>query len=119
MRCKERDRSPEVSQEESGNTAVLFVITEFRTLLPTERRGRMDTYITATEARQRFLQLLDEVQQGDQVIVTRHGTPAAVLIDFERLETLKSLARLWQDPEALRAMKEANEQVKTGRVSYG
>ena len=76
----------------------------------------MDTYITATEARQRFLQLLNEVQQGDQVIVTRHGTPAAVLIDFERLETLKSLARLWQDPEALRAMREANEQVKAGRV---
>ncbi|MGH8007618.1 MAG: type II toxin-antitoxin system prevent-host-death family antitoxin [Candidatus Binatia bacterium] len=76
----------------------------------------MDTYINATEARQRFLQLLDVVQQGDQVVVTRHGTPAAVLIDFERLETLKSLARLWQDPEALRAMKEASEQVKAGRT---
>ena len=76
----------------------------------------MDTYITATEARQRFLQLLDEIQDGDQVVVTRRGTPAAVLIDFEKLETLKSLARLWQDPEALRAMKEASEAVKTGRV---
>ena len=76
----------------------------------------MDTYVNATEARQRFLQLLDVVQQGDQVIVTRHGTPAAVLIDFERLETLKSLARLWQDPEALRAMKEASEQVKAGQI---
>lgn len=76
----------------------------------------MDTYITATEARQRFLQLLDEVQRGDQVIVTKHGAPTAVLIDFERLETLRSLARLWQDPEALRAMKEASEQVKTGQV---
>ena len=76
----------------------------------------MDTYVNATQARQRFLQLLDEVQEGDQVVVTRHGTPAAVLIDFERLETLKSLARLWQDPEALRAMKTANEQVKAGHV---
>jgi prevent-host-death family protein len=76
----------------------------------------VDTYITATEARQRFLQLFDDVQQGDEVIVTRHDTSAVVLIDFERLETLKSLTRLWQDPEALRTMKEANEQVKTGRV---
>lgn len=76
----------------------------------------MDTYITAAEARQRFLQLIDDVQQGDQVIVTKHGIPAAVLIDFERLETLRSLARLWQDPEALQAMKEANEQVKAGQV---
>jgi prevent-host-death family protein len=76
----------------------------------------MDTYVNATEARQRFLQLLDAVQEGDQVIVTRYGAPTAVLIDFERLETLKSLARLWQDPEALRGMKEASEQIKAGRT---
>ena len=75
----------------------------------------MDSYVTATEARQRFLQLLDDVQDGDQVIVTRRGTPTAVLIEFEQLETLKSLARLWQDPEALRAMKEAAESLKAGR----
>jgi prevent-host-death family protein len=76
----------------------------------------MDSYVTATEARQRFLQLLDEVESGDQVIVTRRGTPAAVLIDFEKLETLKSLARLWQDPESLRAMKESLEDAKAGRM---
>lgn len=76
----------------------------------------MDSYVTATEARQRFLQLLDEVQSGDQVIVTKRGAPAAVLIDFEKLETLKSLARLWQDPESLRAMKESLEDAKKGRM---
>jgi prevent-host-death family protein len=76
----------------------------------------MDSYVTATEARQRFLQLLDEVQSGDQVIVTKRGAPAAVLIDFEKLETLKSLARLWQDPESLRAMKDSLEDAKKGRM---
>jgi len=76
----------------------------------------MDSYVTATEARQRFLQLLDEVESGDQVIVTRRGAPAAVLIDFEKLETLKSLARLWQEPESLRAMKESLEEAKKGKM---
>ena len=76
----------------------------------------MDSYVTATEARQRFLQLLDEVQSGDQVIVTKRGAPTAVLIDFEKLETLKSLARLWQDPESLRAMKESLEDAEKVRV---
>jgi prevent-host-death family protein len=76
----------------------------------------MDSYVTATEARQRFLQLLDEVESGDQVIVTRRGTPVAVLIDFKKLETLKSLARLWQDPESLRAMKESLDAAKAGRM---
>jgi prevent-host-death family protein len=76
----------------------------------------MDRYMSVSEARQQFLKLVDEAQAGDQVIVTKHGVPTAVIIDFERLETLKRMARLWQDPEALRAMKEANEDVKGGRV---
>ena len=76
----------------------------------------MDRYLTASEARQQFLKLVDEAQEGDQVIVTKRGVPAAVIIDFERLETLKRMARLWQDPEALRAMREASEDVKSGRV---
>ena len=39
-----------------------------------------------------------------------------MLIDFERLETLKRIAQLWQNPEAMRAMKEAADDVKAGRV---
>lgn len=76
----------------------------------------MDRYVSVSEARQRFLQLVDETLEGDQIIVTKRGTPAVVLIDFERLETLKRIARLWQDPEAMRAMKEAADDVKGGRV---
>jgi len=76
----------------------------------------MDRYVSVSEARQRFLQLVDETLEGDQIIVTKRGTPAVVLIDFERLETLKRIARLWQDPEAMRAMKEAADDVKAGRV---
>ena len=76
----------------------------------------MDRYMTVSEVRQRFLQLVDETVEGDQVIVTKRGKPAVVLIDFERLETLKRVAQLWQDPEALRAMKEAMEDVETGQM---
>ena len=76
----------------------------------------MDRFVTVSEARQRFLQLVDEALAGDQIVVTRHGAPAVALIDFERLETLRQIARLWQDPEALRAMSEAAQDVKAGRV---
>ena len=76
----------------------------------------MDRYVNVSEARQRFLQLVEETLEGDQIIVTKHGTPAVVLIDSERLETLKRIACLWQDPEAMRAMKEAADDVKAGRV---
>lgn len=76
----------------------------------------MDRYITTSEARQRFLNLIEEVEDGDQVIVTKQGKPKAVLVNFEQLQTLKAVARLWQDPEALRAMRKSVEDVKAGRV---
>jgi len=76
----------------------------------------MEKYLTASQARQRFLQLIDDAIDGDQIVVTRRGTPAVVLIDFERLETINPIARLWQDPEAIRAMREAEEDVRSGRV---
>ncbi len=51
-----------------------------------------------------------------KLLLQKEGAPAAVLIDFEKLETLKSLARLWQDPESLRAMKESLDDAKKGRM---
>jgi prevent-host-death family protein len=76
----------------------------------------MDRYITTSEARQKFLNLIEEVEDGDQVIVTKQGKPKAVLVNFEQLQTLKAAAQLWQDPEALRAMRKSLEDVKAGRV---
>lgn len=76
----------------------------------------MDRYITTSEARQKFLSLVEEVEDGDQVIVTKQGKPKAVLVNFEQLQTLKAVAQLWQDPEALRAMRKSLEDVKAGRV---
>ncbi|MBM4298345.1 MAG: type II toxin-antitoxin system Phd/YefM family antitoxin [Deltaproteobacteria bacterium] len=76
----------------------------------------MDRYITTSEARQRFLSLVEEVEDGDQVIVTKQGKPKAVLVNFEQLQTLKAVAQLWQDPGALRAMRKSMEDVKAGRV---
>jgi len=76
----------------------------------------MDRYITTREARQKFLNLVDEVEDGDQVIITKQGKPKAVIVNFEQLQTLKAVARLWQDPEALRAMRKSLDEAKTGKA---
>ena len=76
----------------------------------------MDRYITTSEARQKFLNLVEDVEDGDQVIVTKQGKPKAVIVNFEQLQTLKAVARLWQDPEALLAMRKSLDDVKAGRV---
>lgn len=76
----------------------------------------MKRYVSASEARAKFLQLIEQARSGDQIVVTRRGTPAVVLIDVERLETLTRIAGLWQDPETMTAIREALEDVAKGRV---
>jgi antitoxin YefM len=76
----------------------------------------MQRYLAVSEARQQFLKLVDETLEGDEIIITKHGKPAVVLIDFEQLETFKWLARLWSDPEAMRHMREGMDDVKAGRA---
>jgi len=76
----------------------------------------MERYLTTSEARQKFLTLIDEVGEGDQIIVTKRGVPKAVIVNIEHLERLKALARLWQDPEALQAMRESMDNLKKGKT---
>jgi prevent-host-death family protein len=76
----------------------------------------MDIFLTATEARQRFLELLAEVKEGERIIITHRGKPAAAVIDFERLQLLTELVRLWQDPQSLSHIRAAHEDLRAGRV---
>ena len=76
----------------------------------------MDIFLTATEARQRFLKLLAEVKEGERIIITHRGKPAAAVIDFERLQLLTELARLWQDPQSLSYIRAAHEDLRAGRI---
>jgi len=76
----------------------------------------MERFLTASEARQKLLRLLDEVKDGERVVITRRGKPAAVVIDFERHQLLLELARLWQSPQSLSHIRAAHEEVRTGRV---
>lgn len=76
----------------------------------------MDKFLTATEARQQLLKLLEEVREGERVIITHRGKPTAVIIDFERLQLLTELGRLWQDPRSLAHIRAAHDDVQSGRV---
>lgn len=76
----------------------------------------MERYLTTSEARQKFLTLINEVGEGDQIIVTKRGVPKAAIVNIEHLETLRAVARLWQDPEALSAMHESIEDLKNRRT---
>jgi prevent-host-death family protein len=75
----------------------------------------MEQFLTASEARQKWLRLLDDVKDGEQIVITRRGKPAAVVIDFERHQLPTELARLWQDPESLKHIQTAHEEMRLGK----
>jgi prevent-host-death family protein len=78
--------------------------------------------VPATEVKNRFGRMLEEVARGKAVVVTKHDGPRAVLISFEEYEALAGTADVnldlltdefdallagMQTPEAAAAMKSA------------
>ena len=64
--------------------------------------------IQASVAKTKFLRILDDVERGASVIVTRHGKPVARIIP----EALVDRERVERAIESMRALRE-----RTGKVS--
>ena len=55
------------------------------------------TTIGAFEAKTHFARLLERVARGEQIVITRHGTPVARLVPFagpDREKSRQAVARL-------------------------
>jgi prevent-host-death family protein len=68
------------------------------------------------ELRRNLAKLLDDLRNpGQQVVITRQGKPAAVLLDIEQyLEMQQALAE-FSDPEYLAELIEARREIRDGR----
>jgi prevent-host-death family protein len=53
----------------------------------------MSNTITAFEAKTRLGQLLDRVQTGEELLITRHGRPVAKLVPVRQHKSADSLQR--------------------------
>lgn len=70
--------------------------------------------------RDRLSEFVDRVQrQHERVVITRNGTPAAVLISPEDLEALEDTLEILGDAEVLQGIREAEVAVSTGDVVRG
>ena len=65
-------------------------------------------HIQASEAKSHFLQLLDEVERGETLIITRHGRPIARIAPEEA-------ARQEEIDRAIESIKELRK--RTGRIT--
>jgi antitoxin Phd len=54
--------------------------------------GQWVAYIPASEAKNRFAAVLEDVSKGQEVFITKHNTPKAVVISVERFSSLSAAA---------------------------
>ena len=75
----------------------------------------MTKMIPASEVKTKFFALLQKVMNKDQeVIVTKNGKPAAVLINYKEFESILETMELLSDPKAMKRIREAREYIKKG-----
>ena len=76
----------------------------------------MATTVGVKEAHQRLARLVRAAEGGQQVLITRDGTPAAVLLGAREYNSLMATLEEMADPGALRALRDAEADAKAGRI---
>ncbi|MGH2373944.1 MAG: type II toxin-antitoxin system Phd/YefM family antitoxin [bacterium] len=76
----------------------------------------MAKVVGVKEAHRRLAKLIRTAQEGDHVVITRDGTPAAVLLGAGEYNSLMGTLEEMADPGALRVLEEARADVKAGRI---
>ena len=77
----------------------------------------MARIVPFTEARARLTELLDDVEaRHEHVVITRKGRPAAVVISPDEWDAIEETLDVLQDEQTLAALRESDEDVKTGRL---
>lgn len=76
----------------------------------------MAKIVGVKEAHQRLARLIHAAERGDQVVITRDGTPAAVLMGAREYSSLVATLEEMADPGALRALREAQADSRAGRL---
>ncbi|HWE67135.1 MAG TPA: type II toxin-antitoxin system Phd/YefM family antitoxin [Acidimicrobiales bacterium] len=62
-------------------------------------------------------EIVDRVEfQHDRVVLTRNGRPAAILVSPEDLEALEDTLDLLSDPQALKEINQARQEIAKGNV---
>ena len=73
--------------------------------------------LSSTEARTRFLRLVDEIERnpGKVVEVTKRGRRVAALLSAERYEALLETLEILGDAEAMRSLRRSRKQAASGK----
>lgn len=74
--------------------------------------SRSQTMAPLTEARDRLSEIIDDVSTtGTDIVITRHGRPAAVVISHDEYESMIETLNILSDTETMAALAEADADV--------
>jgi len=80
----------------------------------------VDTTLPLAEIKKRLSEIVDRVEENhERVVLTRNGRPAAVIMSPDDLESLEETLDILSDPEAMRAIREAEDDLAAGRFITG
>jgi len=73
--------------------------------------------LPVTEARAKLPQLVKAADERfDRTVITSNGKPTAVIMSYEEYEAWEETLEVLSDPAALRAIREADEELAAGQA---
>jgi len=73
--------------------------------------------LPVTEARARLPQLVKAAHERfERTVITSNGRPTAVIMSYEEYEAWEETLEVLSDPEAMRAIREADEELAAGKT---
>lgn len=73
-------------------------------------------FVGADELRKNLTRILEELEQeGKEVVITRQGKPAAVIIDLEKYLEVQEALEEFSDPAYLVGLLEAKREISEGK----
>ena len=73
--------------------------------------------ISATEARTKFYDLLEEVEKlSKRVIITSHCKTKAVLVNADELESMEETLEILRDKRAMASITKSMKEIKAGKI---
>ncbi|NTU64474.1 MAG: type II toxin-antitoxin system Phd/YefM family antitoxin [Chloroflexi bacterium] len=74
--------------------------------------------LPVTEARAKLPQLVKAADERfDRTVITSNGKPTAVIMSYEEYEAWEETLEILSDPEAMRAIREADEELAAGQAA--
>ncbi len=77
----------------------------------------MSSTISATDARAKLYDLLEEVDKlSKRVVITSHGRAKAVLVNPDELEGLEETLEILRDKRAVASIAKSMKEIKAGKI---